>query len=39
MQWLEGFGEESGVREAVLDQVALHLALSRQNRNFLFPAK
>jgi tRNA dimethylallyltransferase len=26
MQWLEGFGEESGVREAVLDQVALHLA-------------
>jgi tRNA dimethylallyltransferase len=26
MQWLEGFGEQSGVREAVLDQVALHLA-------------
>jgi tRNA dimethylallyltransferase len=26
MQWLEGFGEEGGVREAVLDQVALHLA-------------
>jgi tRNA dimethylallyltransferase len=26
MQWLEGFGEESGVREAALDKIALHLA-------------
>jgi hypothetical protein len=26
MQWLEGFGEERGVREAALDQVALLLA-------------
>ena len=26
MHWPEGFGEEGGVREAALDQVALHLA-------------
>jgi tRNA dimethylallyltransferase len=25
MQWLEGFGDESGVREAAFDQVVLHL--------------
>ena len=35
MQWLEGFGEESGVREAAFDQVARHLGCSRSvpNRN------
>jgi tRNA dimethylallyltransferase len=26
MQWLEGFGEENGAREAILDQVARHLS-------------
>jgi tRNA dimethylallyltransferase len=26
MQWIEGFGEESGVREAALDKIAQHLA-------------